>query len=67
MDLFPAPALNRQTFASSKLSVVPVRGDAMQPTLRGEWDYVLVAPVHAYEGEGLYVIQDDEGLSLIHI
>jgi hypothetical protein len=55
-DLFAPAQLSSESFASRKLSVVPVRGDAMSPTLRGEWDYVLAAPVKRFAYDTLYVI-----------
>ena len=56
-DLFAPPTLTRDTFASRKLSIVPVRGDRMSPTLRGDWDYVLAAPVDGFLYDGLYVVE----------
>jgi hypothetical protein len=58
MELFaPPPALTREAFASRKLSVVPVLGDGMHPTLRGDWDYVLAAPTDKFVYDGLYVVE----------
>lgn len=55
-DLFAPPALTRETFASRRLSVVPVTSDGMNPTLRGGWDYVLAAPVDSFVYDSLYVV-----------
>jgi signal peptidase I len=57
MDLFAPQTLAREAFASRKLSLVPVRGDGMEPTLRGEWDYVLAAPIAEFIGDALYVVE----------
>jgi len=56
LDLFPPPALGREAFASPRLAVVPIKGDAMAPTLRGDWDYVLAAPVKSFLYDSLYVV-----------
>lgn len=57
-DLFaPPPALTREAFFARKLSLVPVRGDGMSPTLRGDWDYVLAAPVDRFHYDSLYVVE----------
>lgn len=55
MELFPV-TLPADTFRSTKLRLEPVIGDAMEPTLRGGHDFVLVAPVHEYQHEGLYLV-----------
>ncbi len=55
-DLFSPAQLSSETFSSRKLSVVPVCGDAMSPTLRGEWDYVLAAPATRFAYDSLYVV-----------
>ncbi|UXN74474.1 hypothetical protein N8D56_04855 [Devosia sp. A8/3-2] len=56
-DLFAPPVLTRETFVSRQLSIVPVRGDGMSPTLRGNWDYVLAAPVKTFAYDSLYVVE----------
>ena len=45
-----------------------VLGDNMQPTIRPR-DYVLVAPVHRYAGEGYYLVSDPlhEGASVYSV
>lgn len=57
-DLFaPPPAISQETLAARKLSLVPVWGDRMSPTLRGDWDYVLAAPVKTFLYDSLYVVE----------
>ncbi|RVI52136.1 hypothetical protein SmedWSM1115_07370 [Sinorhizobium medicae WSM1115] len=36
----------------------------MEPTLRGGRDYVLLAPVSEYRGEGVYLVDAGAGLDL---
>jgi phage repressor protein C with HTH and peptisase S24 domain len=57
MDLF-APALRPDALQSSAVRISAVNGDNMEPTLRGNWDYVACAPVNSYEGEGLYLLDN---------
>ena len=64
MDLFPTP-LRPDAFQSSRVRLHRVDGDNMEPTLRGRWDYVVVAPVDTYTGEGLYLI-DVLGAAVVH-
>lgn len=52
---------------SSRFRVHPVIGDAMEPTLRGGRDYVLTAPVTAYEGEGVYLVDDGLAVNLYYV
>ncbi|WP_425106509.1 hypothetical protein [Ancylobacter sp.] len=56
-DLFgqfvPAAAL-----LSPQLRLEIVPSDTMEPTLRSQWDHVLVRPCTRYEGEGIYLLQD---------
>lgn len=58
MDLFPL-TIPADTMRSTKLRLEPVRGDGMEPTLRGGRDFVLVKPTHTYEGEGIYLVDID--------
>ncbi|MFD2235932.1 S24 family peptidase [Aureimonas populi] len=58
MELFPV-TLPADTFRSTKLRLEPVRGDGMEPTLRGGRDFVLIKPTHTYEGEAIYLIDLD--------
>ena len=39
----------------------------MEPTLRGGRDYVLLAPVTAYEGEGIYLVDVGGTLELFRV
>ncbi|AFL53983.1 signal peptidase I [Sinorhizobium fredii] len=55
----PIPAEN---ILSSKFRVHPVLSDAMEPTLKSNRDYVLLAPVSSYVGEGVYAIFDGFGV-----
>jgi hypothetical protein len=58
-SLFP-PALPRDALHSPAFRLEPVVGDGMEPTLRPD-DWVLVRPVNAYDGEGLYLITNPFG------
>ena len=49
---------------SGKFRVHAVKGDEMEPKLRGGRDYVLAAPATSYEGEGLYLIDTGLGMEL---
>ncbi|WP_037436215.1 hypothetical protein [Sinorhizobium fredii] len=55
----PIPAEN---ILSDKFRIHPVLSDSMEPTLRGGRDYVLLAPVSQYVGEGVYAIVDVLGV-----
>lgn len=39
----------------------------MEPVLRGNRDYVLTAPVDAYNGEGIYLVDFGLGLELFRV
>jgi signal peptidase I len=65
-DLFAPPKLTRQDFGSKRLTVVPVPGSAMEPTLKGGWDYVLAAPTKVFLYDSLYVIDDSATVPLIY-
>ncbi|PDT47470.1 hypothetical protein CO661_12070 [Sinorhizobium fredii] len=62
--LTSAPA---EAVLSSRFRVHPVLGDAMEPTLRGGRDYVLLAPVTSYEGEGVYLLDIGPGVDLFRV
>lgn len=47
--------------ASSRVRIVRVIGDGMEPTLRPHRDLALCRPVHAYQGEGIYLLSDMAG------
>jgi hypothetical protein len=52
---------------SGKFRIHAVVGDEMEPTLRGGRDYVLAAPVTAYEGEGIYLVDIGLGIELFRV
>lgn len=62
-DLFPeiVPA---EAVRSDRLRILPVDSDAMEPTL-GARDFVLVAPVDRFAFDGLYVLDDRIGTSVV--
>ncbi|PYE89628.1 S24 family peptidase [Phyllobacterium leguminum] len=59
---FFAPSMPVDILQSPVFRVVPVLGDAMYPTLRGDHDYVLMKPVTKYAGEGIYVLDNGIGI-----
>lgn len=65
-DLFD-PSIPAESVLSSRFRVHAVKGDAMEPTLRGGWDYVLAAPVDAYQGEGIYLLDIGAGIDLFRV
>lgn len=65
-DMF-APALPAESVLSDRLRVHPVIGDRMCDTLRSGYDYVLLAPVDGYSGEGIYLVFDGIGLDLFRV
>ncbi|MCA1494614.1 hypothetical protein I6F11_27415 [Ensifer sp. NBAIM29] len=54
-DLISAP-IPAENIMSDRFRVHPVMSDAMEPTLRSNRDYALIAPVAEYRGEGLYLV-----------
>ncbi|ASQ03627.1 hypothetical protein GHK38_03700 [Sinorhizobium meliloti] len=60
-DLFN-PRIPPENLMSGRFRVHAVKSDTMEPVLRGGRDYALLAPVTAYQGEGIYLV--DDGLSL---
>lgn len=56
-DLF-GQAVPATALLSPQLRLEIVPSDAMEPTLRSQWDHVLVRPCTRYEGEGIYLLQD---------
>lgn len=64
---FFAPAIPAQTVFSDRLRAHPVIGDGMYPLLRGGWDYVLLAPVSEYHGEGIYLVHNGLGEELFRV
>ncbi|WAC27508.1 hypothetical protein [Ancylobacter sp. SL191] len=59
-DLFGSMACS-DGLRSSRLRLEMVPSDSMEPTLRSQWDHVLVQPCTAYRGEGLYLLQTPFG------
>ncbi len=66
IDFF-APAVPAENVLSDRFRVHSVSGDAMEPTLRGNRDYALIAPIHAYQGEGIYLIENGVGGDLYRV
>ncbi|MBB3521088.1 hypothetical protein [Rhizobium sp. BK456] len=65
-ELF-ASFVSPEKVMSGKFRVHPVIGDEMEPTLRGGRDFVLTAPVTAYEGEGIYLVDIGLGIELFRV
>lgn len=65
-ELF-ASFVSPEKLLSRKFRVHAVTGDEMEPSLRGGRDYVLTAPVTAYEGEGLYLLDIGLGIELFRV
>jgi hypothetical protein len=61
------PAVAPEEVLSTRFRVHAVSGDAMEPTLRGGRDYALLAPVAAYQGEGIYLVDIGGGLDLFRV
>lgn len=55
MELFQAP-IPAESVMSPSLRIHLVDGDGMEPELKNRRDYVVIAPVDAYVGEGVYLI-----------
>lgn len=60
--LIPATAEPMRQFR-----VHAVVGDSLEPILRGGRDYVLITPVNAYDGEGLYLIDTGLGVDIFRV
>jgi hypothetical protein len=67
MDELFASIAPPEKVLSDRFRVHPVVGDGMDPTLRGGRDYVLLAPVTLYEGEGIYLVNVGSGLDLFRV
>ncbi|WVT72619.1 hypothetical protein QM996_14010 [Sinorhizobium chiapasense] len=61
MNMLLAPAIPAENVLSNKLRVHLVDSDAMEPTLLNKRDYVLLAPVSQFVGDGVYAIVDRFG------
>lgn len=51
-----APAIPAERIMAGQLRVWLVDGDGMEPDLKSRRDYVMIAPVSSYCGEGLYLV-----------
>jgi hypothetical protein len=51
-----APAIPAETIMSDRLCIRMVEGDGMEPDLKSRRDYVMIAPVQGYCGEGIYLL-----------
>ncbi|MDX0615131.1 hypothetical protein GOD03_11610 [Sinorhizobium medicae] len=67
MNDFFAPALPAERVLSDRFRVHAVKGDGMFPLLRGDRDYVLVAPIDTYRGEGIYLLGNGVGEDLYRV
>ncbi|MGT2444499.1 hypothetical protein ACU4I5_18745 [Ensifer adhaerens] len=67
MNDFFAPAIPADRVLSNDLRVHMVDGDGFEPQLKSQRDYVLIAPVTEYAGEGIYLIHDGYGLVLYRV
>lgn len=65
-ELISAP-IPPENILSDKFRVHAVLGDSMEPTLRGDRDYVVLAPVTSYQGEGIYLFDVGVGLELFRV
>jgi hypothetical protein len=61
------PDIPPENVLSGRFRVHAVKGDAMEPTLRGGRDYALLAPVSQYTGEGIYLVHAGAGLDLFRV
>lgn len=53
-----------EPFVSPSLRIHLVDGDGMEPDLKSRRDYVIIAPISAYCGEGIYLVDRGIGLGL---
>lgn len=65
-DLITAP-IPAENILSDRFRIHPILGDSMEPTLRGDRDYVLLAPVTSYQGEGIYLLDVGIGMELFRV
>ncbi len=65
-DLF-APSIPVENVLSDRLRVHPVKGDRLNDTLRSGRDYVLLAPVSRFVGEGIYLVFNGFGPDLFRV
>ncbi|THK35703.1 hypothetical protein EHS39_23735 [Ensifer sp. MPMI2T] len=64
--LIPA-RIPAENILSDRFRIHAVMGDAMEPTLRGNRDYALIAPVTQYCGEGLYLVDVGSGVDIFRV
>lgn len=62
-----APSIPPEKVLSGQFRVHAVIGDGMEPLLRGSRDYALLAPVTAYQGEGIYLVDVGNGTELFRV
>lgn len=62
-----APRHKPHAILSGRFRLHAVAGDGMEPTLRGNRDYVLTAPVDTYHGEGMYLVDTGIGVDLFRV
>ncbi|OWV87339.1 hypothetical protein ATY75_03245 [Rhizobium sp. N122] len=65
-DLF-APAIPAETIMSDRLRIRMVESDGMAPALLPMRDYVLIAPIQSYHGDGIYLIDLYGGSTLYRV
>ncbi|WP_234892303.1 hypothetical protein [Sinorhizobium medicae] len=65
-DLF-SPNLPPEGLLTGRFRIHAVKSDTMEPALRGGRDYALLAPVTAYQGEGIYLLDDGLALDLYRV
>lgn len=63
-DLFQ---ISPEAVLSSRFRVHLVMGDNMEPLFRSGRDYALLAPVTAYQGEGIYLVNIGAGVDLFRV
>jgi len=66
-DALAFPAIPAENVLSDRFRIHAVMSDAMEPTLRGNRDYALIAPVQSYQGEGIYLIDNGFGGDLVRV
>ncbi|MEY9780364.1 hypothetical protein [Sinorhizobium fredii] len=62
MNNLVAPVIPAEHILSDKFRVHAVMSDGMEPDLKARRDYVLLAPISSYVGEGIYAIFDGFGV-----
>ncbi len=62
MNNLVAPVIPAENILSDKFRVHAVLSDGMEPSLRARRDFVVLAPISNYVGEGVYAIFDGYGV-----